>query len=153
MNAPLNDVAAAIVIVGIVVGVVRIIPVVIIARTPEATAGKEVPAVMEAVAKPAMARIGSSKIGSGEAVALEIASGNPVTLNGAEAGARCRARKAVHAAADPSPSEATAARDTEASTHATGVSATHAAATTTMSSASASASTTGQSKVRRQHAD
>ncbi len=61
MNAPLNDVAAAIVIVGIVVGVVRIIPVVIIAGTPEATTGKEVPAVMEAVAKPAMAETSASE--------------------------------------------------------------------------------------------
>src|SRR5579871_2064486 len=135
MHAPLHDVAAAIVIVGIVVGVIRVVPVV----TDEA-AGEEVPMVAEAMVEPAMSHV--TEAGAGEAV----------TLDGADRNIVCRRMRETIAevsAADGSRAEAASAKAAAAAAAAAPAAASSAAVATT-AAATAMAS---QGHVRRQHGD
>lgn len=140
MHALLHDITAAVVVVRIVIGVVRIVPIAIVVGASD----KEVPAVAEAVVESTASH--ATEIAASETVALDgtnidIASGRP-------------AREAIAevSAADTSRGEATAAKSaaTESASAATATTETTAAVAATTSTA---ASATGQSHVRRQRSN
>src|SRR5579872_7088219 len=89
-DAPLHDVAAAIVIVVIVVGVVRIIPVVVIESGAKEATDEEAAAMMEAMAKPAVAPIASCK-----AIAGKVVSSKAIAWNRSDATTGCGPSEAI----------------------------------------------------------
>src|SRR5581483_6994462 len=89
-DAPLHDVAAAIVIVVIVVGVVRIIPVVVIESGAKEATDEEAAAMMEAMAKPAVAPIASCK-----AIAGKVVSSKAIAWNRSDATTGCGPTEAI----------------------------------------------------------
>src|SRR5579864_4853189 len=104
MHPPLHNVATAIVIVGVVVGVIRIVVVAIVRPVEEAIAGKEAPTMVKAAAMIEAAAVIKP--------AANLVSGKPVALDRAarKASVGRRMGKAVgRSAGKTSPAEATAA--------------------------------------------
>ena len=107
MHTPLYDIAAAVVVIGIVVGVIGIAPIAIVVGTDEAS-GKEMAAVVEAMVEAVMSE--TTGVTRSEAVTLEA-----VTANGSKpdiAGWRMRKTVTKIAAANASSGETTAAKTT-----------------------------------------
>lgn len=150
MHTPLYDVAAAIVVVGIVVGVIGIAPIAIVVGTDEAS-GKEMAAMVEAMVEAVMSE--TTGVTRSEAV----------TPNGSKpdvAGWRMRKTVAKIAAANTSSGETTAAETSgvrgEAATAAESASVTAAESTTSPAVAATTATASAassQSHVRRQRHD
>jgi hypothetical protein len=100
MNPPLHDIASAIVVIGIIISVVRVIPVVVVVTRSHETAGEE--ASMEA----------SAMVKAAAAEMTDIPCGETIALNGAEPAAGGGMREA---SPETSATEAAAASATEAS--------------------------------------
>src|SRR5580704_9092381 len=134
MHALLHDITAAVVVVRIVIGVVRIVPIAIVVGASD----KEVPAVAEAVVESTASH--ATEIAASEMVALD---GTNIDIAG---GRRAREAIAEVSAADTSCGEATAAKS--AATESAGMAAESTTAAT-VAATTAAASATGQSHVRR----
>lgn len=171
MHTPLHDVAAAIIVVGIVVGIVRVVPIVV-AGTIETEAAREEPAAtaMEPVVKAVVTGATEISVGVGKSIALnrtdvagsrrarqavtEVAATEVAAIDTSRGEVATAEASGVHAAA----TETTGVRSAEAATAAksAAVPATEATSTTETTTSTAvaaspsAAASAGQSHVRRQ---
>lgn len=160
VHAAAHNVAATIVIIGIVGYVIRVIIVVVVVTGAKESADEEGSPMVEAVAETAVM----------EAAMLETSARKAAALNGCEAAALNSRRnprgtdraRACETAAEPSGAKAAAAKPTamegaaaepSAPTTAEAAAETTAMASTAVATASSATTTTRQSHVRRQHSN
>lgn len=152
MHALPHDITAAIVVIGIVIGIVRIAPIAIVVGTDEAS-GKEMAAVVEAMVEAIVSE--TTGVTRSEAVTLEAVA--PHGSNPDVAGWRMRKTVAkIAAAANSSCCETTAAKTTRVrgeaatATESAGVTAAESTTSPAVAATTSASASSGQSHIGRQ---